>query len=452
MSHILENQTWINANFEGLELDDKRRVKRLKKIATKMLEYPEASIPQQMESWSDTKAAYRLFNTNSITFNRLQMPHRAKTKKLAKESEKPILFIQDTTDLDFTKYPETEELGPIGNHEGRGLMMHTCLAVEYDKKMPRLMGLPMQQIWRRKEKPYIKNETRTERNNRHTEAKIWATTLRRIGNPPKGKKWIEIGDRANDIFEFMDYCRQSGWNYVFRVCQNRRIKINKEITSINQTLALLPEMGTATITKRIKGKTKKQEIKLSISYQEIEVIPPARFKGKIKPCKAWLIKVENKEENISWELYSSLPVTNLEEAIEKIEWYTIRWMIEEYHKCLKTGCSVEERQLEDAEALKALIGLLSIIALRLLEMRDQARQKGEEPAISAIPEILVKIIAKRDPSKGIITVREFWHKTAQLGGFLGRKSDGEPGWQTLWRGWLRLLDMWIGAEMFLGTT
>lgn len=445
-----ENEAWVNFNFQGVELGDERREKRLKKVVSKMLHCPEASIPKQMESWSDTKAAYSLFSCSNVTFNRVQSPHRKKTKKLASESTQPVLFIEDTTELDFTDHPETEGLGPIGNHNGRGLMMHTCLAVEYNKENPRVLGIPMQQLWKRREKPHVKNETRTERNNRHTEAKIWSTTLRRIGNPPAGNKWVEVGDRANDIFEFMDHCRRTNWDYVVRVSQNRNITVDEELTQVEQKVVLLPEMGTTTITIRRGSDTKNKKVELKISYQEIEVIPPQRFKGKIEACKVWIIRAWNDEEDIDWRLYSSLPVTSLEEAVEKLEWYACRWIIEEYHKCLKTGCKVQDRQLETEEALKTLVGIFAIIAVKLLEIRDQSRMKEDQPAHLMVPEVLVKIICKKYSAEyQDLTIRKFWRNVARLGGFLGRKSDGDPGWQTLWKGWLRLMDMSVGAELIL---
>src|SRR5208283_55136 len=147
MPQIAENDLWANINFEGAALGDKRRASRLKVVASKILNLPDASIPKQMDGWSDTKAAYRLFSCKAVTFNRVQQPHRKRVKESANELLEPVLFIQDTTEIDFTHHPEIQGLGPIGNHSGRGLMMHTCLAVEYSKDKPRVLGIAMQQLW-----------------------------------------------------------------------------------------------------------------------------------------------------------------------------------------------------------------------------------------------------------------------------------------------------------------
>jgi len=128
--------------------------------------------------------------------------------------------------------------------------------------------------------------------------------------------------------------------------------------------------------------------------------------------------------------------------LQIIERYEFRWMVEEHHKCLKSGCAVEQRQLTTAQSLQACLGFLAIIAVRLLELRETSRQQPETPARHKVePELLetVRQYFKLPPSD--LSVREFWRLVARLGGFLGRKSDGDPGWQTIWRGWLRLQDL-----------
>ncbi len=129
--------------------------------------------------------------------------------------------------------------------------------------------------------------------------------------------------------------------------------------------------------------------------------------------------------------------------------YTKRWIIEEYHKCLKTGCKVEKAQLRAADHLLNLFGIFGVIATKLLQIRDLSRIKGEELAESHVDKISIKLIDKIFKLSTPLTVKEFWRRVAMLGGFLGRKSDGNPGWQTIWSGWRKLQDMCRGAEMVL---
>ena len=132
-----------------------------------------------------------------------------------------------------------------------------------------------------------------------------------------------------------------------------------------------------------------------------------------------------------------------------MEWYKCRWIIEEYHKCLKTGCRIEDRQLGTSEALEAVLGVLGIIAVLMLQLRNLAREDSNRQAKEVVPEIPMKIICKKYKLEMTVSLRDFWRSVAKMGGFIGRKSDGEPGWQTLWGGWLRLIDMWFGVEAFM---
>jgi hypothetical protein len=138
----------------------------------------------------------------------------------------------------------------------------------------------------------------------------------------------------------------------------------------------------------------------------------------------------------------------LPDALERIEWYTCRWVIEEYHRCLKTGCQIEKSQLRHAERLQRLLAFLAILAVRLLQLRDLSRCAPHLLAIEHINPVLVQIIAlhsKKQPNE--LSLGYFWFEVAKLGGFPARKSDGEPGWLRLWRGWLQLLDIAEGVRL-----
>jgi len=138
---------------------------------------------------------------------------------------------------------------------------------------------------------------------------------------------------------------------------------------------------------------------------------------------------------------------DVQSAVEKAQWYSYRWIIEEYHKCLKTGCSIEKRHLQSAKGLMALVGILGVIAIKLLELRSISREAEETQAEEVVPEIFIRVLTRKLGLKdNSITIKGFWKHVARLGGFIGRKSDGDPGWQTLWGGWLRLLDMTWAVE------
>jgi Transposase Tn5 dimerisation domain len=141
---------------------------------------------------------------------------------------------------------------------------------------------------------------------------------------------------------------------------------------------------------------------------------------------------------LEWVLFTTVPVTDAASARERIEWYRLRWVVEEYHKALKTGCTREQRQLHSAQGLRALLGFLAIVAVRLLQLRTIARTAPDTPATQVVePEFVETMVRFRGGSADRMTAGQFWRAVAGWGGFLGRKGDGDPGWQTLWRAWQR---------------
>ena len=145
---------------------------------------------------------------------------------------------------------------------------------------------------------------------------------------------------------------------------------------------------------------------------------------------------------------TSVPTTTLEQAWERVGWYEHRWIVEDYQQCLKTGCRLEERQVQSADRLIRLLGLLSPLAVRLLCLRDLARREPERPAHEVLAADLLAIVAAQaGQAPTQMTTGAFWKAVAQLGGYLARQGDGPPGWKTLWRGWLRVQTLLEGVHL-----
>ncbi len=438
------NDIWIEENFGGANFNDERLSNRLILIANGMSKLPEGSIPQQMVKWKDIKTCYEFFKNDKVTHKRIQTPHRERVKKASSERKngKVVLFPQDTSELDYTNLEKIR--GHIGNHQNTGLMFHHSLAIEPDTINPKVLGLAHQQVRERKNPSLNKNESRTERNKRSKESDLWLKNLKAIGSPPEECIWVSVGDRANDVFEFFVKSKELGWESVVRACQDRNIDVDGYETLLMRHMRSLESMGTTIIDIRKEGGSKQEEMVLNVSWEQITLQVPARLKGKLQPLSLTAIRCWNEEEGIEWILYSSILVNSTEEAIEKIRWYSNRWIIEEYHKCLKTGCRIESSQLEAERRIEALVGILGVIAILMLQLRNIARAQPEIPAKEVVDEDALEIICKRFQLPKEINVRIFWHSVAKLGGFIGRRSDGEPGWQTLWKGWLRFLDIFWG--------
>ena len=153
------------------------------------------------------------------------------------------------------------------------------------------------------------------------------------------------------------------------------------------------------------------------------------------------------DKDVEWILVTTLEVASVEDALTVVQIYEDRWIIEEYHKCLKTGCRIEDAQLKTGKRLLALLGILGVVAIELLRLRDLSRQEPDRPAKDVVEKEVIEIVRVKYNLNGEISLRELWRRIAMLGGFLGRKSDGNPGWQTIWKGYKRLQDMLLGANL-----
>lgn len=203
----------------------------------------------------------------------------------------------------------------------------------------------------------------------------------------------------------------------------------------------MPSAHTFTLGLRARPGKAAREVLLNLAWAPSTLLAPANTTG--EPIAAWCIRVwENAPvDPLEWILVSTDPIVNIQDALEKIEWYRNRWIVEEYHKCLKTGCNMEKRQVSTHQSLQALLGFLGIVAVFLLQLKSRVNPIAIPPSLKAA----LQALSKRklaDPE-----CRDYWREIAMLGGFLGRKGDGQPGWQSIWRGRNRLQDIAIGMEI-----
>lgn len=455
LTELEDTKRWAEEQWGESQLGDKRRNKRAVRLGSSLAEQPGMSLPTQTGSWGKLKAAYRLLNEQDVTHEALIEPHCRATHLQAAAVQAVVLFIQDTSDCDYTHHPQTTGLGFIGDGRGQGFLMHNCLAVVPAKQTPLLLGLAGQRLWVRKD---VKkgNETRTQRWKRWKESDVWAEMIEQIGVAPSsesGSTWVSVGDRASDNFSYWHRARRLNWHLLSRVVQERYI-VSAEGKEVKLKTFARSLKAKARKPLRLRGRDgkPKREVDLKVSYSKVILQPPRTgTEKKAEPIAACVVRCweeSDSEQAIEWILLTTIEVGTNEVAKQIVEWYSQRWVIEEYHKCLKSGCQIESRQLESCEALMRLLGFLAIVAMRLLQLREVARTEPNKVATEDVSKEMIEIVIKRvglKTSVEQITVSEFWHAVARLGGFIGRKSDGEPGWQTIWGGWQRLQDMCWGA-------
>jgi hypothetical protein len=452
---VSDIQTWAKTQFSTADLHDKRRTDRLVYLATQIAAHPSGSFPEQTEGWNDLRAAYTLLDCKEVTFETIAAPHWELTKKTPGER---LLIIADTSEIDYGPSRQIKGLSPVGSGVGRGFHLHSGLMVSAHDD--RVHGLAGQLIYHRQ--PVAKKETRTQRLQRDDrESQIWCNLVVQIGSPAPRTSWVHVVDRGADDFELFYHCQQTRTEWVARAKNLNRIIITPESAEmpLKSYLRTLPEAGRYTLNLRTRPDQPARTAKLVIAFGALSMPTPrlkSPFLKQVKPCPIpmWVIWVREVDapqgiDPIEWVLYTSLPARNLEDAMMIVGYYEKRWLIEEWHKVLKTGFRVERRQLKTSKRLEAMVGLMSVEAVRLFQLKGEARTAPERPAEEVVPPNYVKALtAVRKMGVSVeLTNGGFFRELAKLGGFLGRRRDGEPGWITIWRGWEKLQTMIRGADL-----
>jgi hypothetical protein len=451
---------WAQNEFAFAELGDPRRSKRLVNIATKLAASPGGTLPQALPEWAELKAAYRFFDNPVVDYEKVLQPHLDRTHLACREPGE-YLMLEDTSDLDFSAHPRTQDLGVIGDGRGRGFELHSALAVRVEawtldqRPEGQVVGLFDQRC--RRPAPAPKGESRRERLKRPRKSSWWAEAFSRVGRPPSDCRWIYIADRESDFYEPIHTCQQVGIDFIIRGYQDRRLA--DEAGKLREALAKAPVLGQSTVELRSRGGEAARTAIVELRSVRVDLDGPWRPGGWQEPLRGvWVVEVhevpapEGVKEPLHWILLSSLPCRTLAETQRVVGRYTARWWVEEYHKALKSGAGVEASQLERGGRLEPLIAVLAVVAVRLLNTKMLARSRpaGLEAKESFGPEALAILEKKFDRPKGGWTNRNVLVATARLGGFLARKHDGMPGWQTIWRGWQRLMWMCEGLETLNG--
>jgi hypothetical protein len=451
---VLDNDQWVEKQFGSCDLGNRLRTKRLQKVAANMLSRPEQSLPQQNLCWADLKGAYRLFDKPRVTFDAVAEQHWRQTRQTTPGR---YLLISDTTDIDHFSHRATTGLGMLGKGDGRGMQLHSCLVYSCDKQL--IEGAAGALIYYRKKVP--KNETRRQRLSRDRESELWGKLVEKVGSAPQGSQWIHVFDRGGDNFEAMCRVRLIGCDWVIRAARLNRTVFgeNGEKVSLQKQLKQARLLGSYELCLRSRPGVAARKASIQVSTVKVTFPLPKKHSKWVKHCgiseltmNIVVVQEIGAPRNvtpISWVLLTSLPVESFEDAWQVIEDYENRWLIEEYHKVLKTGCNVEVHALRTADRLEPLIALISVLGTRLLQLKLIGRSQPEAKAATHVPSSWLKCLKLARPKLQLtgISVYTFFRELARMGGFLGRKGDGEPGWQTVWRGYKRLHDLLDGLRL-----
>jgi hypothetical protein len=414
-----------------------------------------------MQTWDALKAAYRLLSNKrehpKVTFEALSQPHWRATRARAQSTDVGVvLLVQDITELDYTRYQETMAgLAPVGTgiHQ-RGVLLHSTLAV---RPAPRqVLGLMHQQIFKRV--PLPAGTRPSQRPKAERESRVWGEALQAIGPVPAGAQWVVVADRGADDFEFFWQCQELRYDFVLRMTYERRLLPAEPATHLLTAARSWPaQLGTYVEVVERGGRPARRARTL-VSAAAVRIREPGERTGHRtdtpgREMGVWVVRIWEVDpppdaEPLEWILATTVPVETADDMLERIGWYRQRPVIEDYHQCLKTGARAEQRDLEDEPRIERLLGFLAPLAVRLLQLRDEARGKPEQAARQVVDAVRLRFVAHflGRPATDL-TLIEFWRGVAQMGGYLGRKRDGPPGWKTSWRGWLELEALVRGAEL-----
>jgi hypothetical protein len=454
----LPDGAWAAAELGHARLGDARRTQRLVEVASALGAQPTASIPEACGAWGRTKAAYRL----------LDLPHRVPELDvpgaiLAAHSQATVarsggasllLAVQDTTSLDFTTHPATDGLGRLEHPAHRGLFVHSTLAVTPADGVP--LGLLDVQVWARDDATAGSRHQRKARPTAEKESQKWLAAVASSRPPlPASVTLLHVGDREADVYDLFQAVReQPHTELLIRAQWDRRVTEPEAHLLAVVAAQAVAEVRTIAVPRADERPARTATVELR--YAPVTLRPPRHRSQRLPTIPLVAIAVEERDppagvEPLSWRLLTSLAVPDVAAAWQCVTWYTSRWRIERYHLVLKSGCRIEQRQLETAARLEVCLALYSVIAVQLLRLLYASRATPEAPGTAVLaPEDWPLLWAARHPHQPpppLPTVRAVVREIAGLGGFLGRRGDGEPGAITLWRGLRRLDDLRTGYHL-----
>jgi hypothetical protein len=472
---LRKEKSFGEVHFGNAQLGDARRTERLVKSANIIARHPGGTLPEKFKTPKDLKAFYRLCNCPDVTHDAIMDAHRQVTMQRFENHDGPALVIHDSTELDYTTHKSVDGLGQIGNGNRRGYIAHNSLMVNPENRAA--MGLCNQILHRRVK--VRKKETDAQRRKRKSrESRLWIQGTNCL---PADRNLVDVCDQGADTFEFLYHEIHSGRRFVIRSAHNRGILIGHgepdecDHGYLRDYAKRLPELGRWELNvtskkeeKSPKKKGKKRTVKrharvatMAVSAAPIQIKPPCVKSGDYEevPQAMWIVRVweispPKGQERLEWFLLTNEPVNSFAAAYRVVGWYESRWVIEELHKGMKTGCRIEGPQFQDQDRLQPAIAIISVVSLTLLTLRDAARRPDAKKrrATEVISSDYVRVLSawRHGKYRHDWTIHDFYYALARLGGHQNRKNDPAPGWIVLWRGWQELQAMMTGADVTNG--
>lgn len=453
---MVERVAWSPVeDLRGAAMADERHARRVESVARRAMAAPGASFPKMMHSDAELEGAYRLFGNPSVRPEMLLDAHFRATAERCRRSDLPVVVAQDTSECSFGGEAERDGVGKIKH--GKGILIHAALAVAPDGAVHGLLDLTTRTRFENvdSEKTYRKRPPAAK------ESARWGDTadnvMKRLDG--YGSRVVHVMDREADSYVLLDRLVRQPGAFVVRLCHNRRIAhpeydyLREAVVdiagSLEREVHLSPRSDKyrRSLARRIHPSRARRTTTLEVGGRAVTILCDRKIRKYVEHDKLTLNVVRVWEPNpppgespVEWVLLTNLPVDTQAQQEVVVDAYRLRWTIEEYFKALKTGCAFEDRQLESRHALENALAILAPIACQLLHLRSVARRNDEASASEVVTPTQIEVlralsVRHRLPKNP--TARDALLAIAGLGGFL--KRNGEPGWQTIGRGYEDLL-------------
>jgi hypothetical protein len=464
--------------FGRLDLGHVKRTRRLVELADLLQRHPGGTLPDKLNRPADLRAFYRLMDRPEVTHQALMAGHVERTRqRIAECVGSVVLILHDATELDYTtRTTVCSQLSQIGEGSHKGFICHNSLAIRADDGS--VLGLTSQILHLRA--VVARGETAKQKRERaDRESRLWPRGAQASGAAPAGVRCVDVSDSLSDTFEYMASELATGRLFLLRAREDRRLDDGEdeeeEATAsatasadaeeeppsyLYETIrAVAPQAERTLVVQPTSGRTGRTTT-VKIAFAPVRLAVPGKRLGEYanRALDLWAVRIweENPpagEAPLEWILLTNVAVKTAADALERLDWYERRWVVEEYHKAMKTGCRIESMQFDTAARLEPAIAVLSAVATTLLELRDAARspEADTRPASTIIDRLYIEVLRQHYGSRlgAEPSVLRFYLHVARLGGHQNRKVDGLPGWLTLWRGWTKLnlmVDGYLAAQ------
>lgn len=442
--------------FGGAELGDARRTDRLVRMAGSFVDAAGSSPASASPTPADAEGAYRLLRNEDVDADAITESGCLATAAVMANTGRTLLAIEDTTTLSYL-HSVADELGDMGgrkNSKRRGFFVHSTLAL--DAQTGTTVGLLDQRYWMRESSKRGQRHERKKRPYEKKESFKWQATAERLGtvlDRETMQRVISVCDREADIYQYLHYKLGHGERFVVRAARDRALKVESTDAEERHLFAAMSKAishGVVDVDVPQRGGRPARKATITLRAMRLKLHPTTRMPRPPEIVEVGVILALEEHppkgaEPLTWFLLTTEPIANQTDILQVLNYYRLRWRIEEFHKAWKSGTGIEERRLQAPENIHRLAAILAFVAVLLLQLRESAStpESANTPCSKVLPDLHWKLlwrsVDKRKPlPKDCPSLAWAFRALGRLGGWKDTKRTGRVGWEAVWDGWFRL--------------